>query len=102
MPNHVHVVVEQLPSWSLGQIVPSWRMFTTRALNELEGTSGPAWASDYFDRYMRDEDHLQQKSLTWRTIRSKSDLSRWRDNGLSHRLGSARHELAHQEMRAPT
>ncbi|MBV8850971.1 MAG: transposase, partial [Methylobacteriaceae bacterium] len=60
MPNHVHVVLEQTPGWSLGQVVRSWKLFTTRELNQLQGTSGPVWASDYFDRYMRDEDHLQQ------------------------------------------
>jgi REP element-mobilizing transposase RayT len=60
MPNHVHVVLEQLQGWSLGQLVRSWKLFTTRGLNELRGTRGPIWASDYFDRFMRDEDHLQQ------------------------------------------
>jgi REP element-mobilizing transposase RayT len=60
MPNHVHVVLEQLQGWNLGWIVRSWKLFTTRGLNELQGSSGPIWASDYFDRYMRDEDHLQQ------------------------------------------
>jgi REP element-mobilizing transposase RayT len=60
MPNHVHVVVEQIQGWSLGQTVRSWKLFTTRALNELHGSRGAVWAPDYFDRYMRDEDHLQQ------------------------------------------
>jgi len=60
MPNHVHVVLEQLQGWNLGQVVRSWKLFTTRELNELQGTRGAIWASDYFDRYMRDEDHLQQ------------------------------------------
>jgi putative transposase len=60
MPNHVHVILEQLQGWNLGQIVRSWKLFTTRRLNELHGTRGAIWASDYFDRYMRDEDHLQQ------------------------------------------
>jgi putative transposase len=60
MPNHVHVVVEQLQGWNFGQIVRSWKLFTTRALNELHGSTGAVWAADYFDRYMRGEDHLQE------------------------------------------
>src|SRR5436305_4043426 len=60
MPNHVHVVLEQLEGWNLGQTVRSWKLFTTRALNELNGAGGPVWAPDYFDRFMRDEDHLGQ------------------------------------------
>jgi REP element-mobilizing transposase RayT len=60
MPNHVHVVLEQLQGWNLGQTVRSWKLFTTRALNELHRSGGAVWAPDYFDRYMRDEDHLLQ------------------------------------------
>jgi REP-associated tyrosine transposase len=40
--------------------VRSWKLFTTRALNKVHSTSGAVWAPDYFDRYMRDEDHLLQ------------------------------------------
>ena len=33
-------------------------MFTGREINRESGKVGPFWARDYFDRFMRDEDHL--------------------------------------------
>jgi REP element-mobilizing transposase RayT len=58
MPNHVHVVIEILGNRSLSDIVRSWKSFTSRRANVLLGRSGPFWHADYFDRYMRDEEHL--------------------------------------------
>ena len=65
MPNHVHVLIE--PLVSLPKIVQSWKSFTGRwALShnaELElGVPAPGhafWMRDYWDRYIRDERHLQ-------------------------------------------
>jgi putative transposase len=58
MPNHVHVVVEMRASVSLSAIVKSWKSFTARRSNAELGRSGTFWHADYFDRYMRNEDHL--------------------------------------------
>jgi putative transposase len=58
MPNHVHVVIEVLAAHSLGAIVRSWKSFTARRANELLGREGPFWHADYYDRYMRDDEHL--------------------------------------------
>jgi putative transposase len=60
MPNHVHVIVEMLDGHSLSGIVRSWKSFTARQANMHLGRSGPFWHADYFDRYMRNEDHLAQ------------------------------------------
>ena len=61
MPNHVHVVIDMLERHaSLGTIVRSWKSFTARRANEQLGRSGPFWHSDYFDRYMRNEDQLNR------------------------------------------
>jgi putative transposase len=57
MPNHVHVVM-RLHDGRAGDIVRSWKTFTAREINQLNGVQGPFWAPDYFDRFMRDEDHL--------------------------------------------
>ena len=62
MPNHVHVLIE--PSAPLSKIVQSWKSFTGRwamAHNaELElGIPGKGlWMRDYWDRYIRDQEHL--------------------------------------------
>ena len=58
--NHVHVVVEVPIGQPLGDIVRSWKTFTARLANIRLGRSGPSWEADYFDRYMRNEQHLAQ------------------------------------------
>jgi putative transposase len=60
MPNHAHVVIEPLPGHPLGDIVRSWKTFTARRANALFGRTGAFWYEDYFDRFMRDEDHLSR------------------------------------------
>jgi REP element-mobilizing transposase RayT len=63
MPNHVHVLIE--PLVSLPRIVQSWKSFTGRwaLLHNAElglGVPGHAfWMWDYWDRYIRNEKHLQ-------------------------------------------
>ena len=57
MPNHVHVVIEIL-NHSLSAIVRSWKSFSARQANVALKRSGAFWHADYFDRYMRDEEHL--------------------------------------------
>jgi putative DNA methylase len=54
MPNHVHVVMCCLGQTSVGQIVRTWKVQSTAAINMIQGTKGPVFAADYFDRYMRD------------------------------------------------
>ena len=60
MPNHVHVVVEPCAEHSLGAIVHSWKSFSANHANRLLARSGPFWDRDYFDRYIRDEGHLER------------------------------------------
>jgi len=60
MPNHVHVVVEMERGVSLSDVVRSWKSFTARRANAHLQRTGPFWHADYFDRYMRNEEHLTQ------------------------------------------
>ncbi|MBL6650676.1 MAG: transposase [Reyranella sp.] len=60
MPNHVHVVAEMLDGHSLSAVVKSWKSFTSRQANARLRRIGQFWGTDYFDRYMRNEDHLQR------------------------------------------
>jgi REP element-mobilizing transposase RayT len=60
VPNHVHVVVELLQGHRLGAILHSWKSFTANKTNTLIGRTGAFWHDDFFDRYMRDEDHLER------------------------------------------
>lgn len=78
MPNHVHVVIE-MANVPLGEIVKSWKSYTSKeATKILRGGDGPSprylskkfgdkpspprtfWEEDYFDRYLRDDDHYRR------------------------------------------
>jgi REP element-mobilizing transposase RayT len=58
MPNHVHSILEQMPGHRLGDIVRSWKNYSARRINSLRDRHGAVWAPDYFDRFIRNEDHL--------------------------------------------
>ncbi|MHB8524189.1 MAG: REP-associated tyrosine transposase [Limisphaerales bacterium] len=57
MPNHVHVLVE---TWQtpLDQLVQSWKRFVAREANKLLQRQGSFWERDYWDTYLRDDEHL--------------------------------------------
>ena len=59
MPNHVHVLIEQSEGYSLSDILHSWKSFTSKKINMLEGTTGAVWASDYHDRFVRNAEHYE-------------------------------------------
>jgi REP element-mobilizing transposase RayT len=59
MPNHVHVIVAPVGGSTLGAIVQSWKSFTAKEANRRLSRSGSFWHQDYFDRYMRSENHLE-------------------------------------------
>ena len=58
MPNHVHVLIEALPGFPLADIVHSWKSYTAKQANKTLERTGAFWMPDYFDRYVRDEQHL--------------------------------------------
>lgn len=59
MPNHVHVLISLVDSSPpLSRIVRSWKSFSARQINANTGRSGALWMPDYFDRYVRDQSHL--------------------------------------------
>ncbi len=65
MPNHVHALFQPTKGWTVAKIVASWKKFTARKIcddrrNGGEGRRTPIWHREYWDRYMRDQNHLQQ------------------------------------------
>ncbi len=69
MPNHIHYLIEQFPEWPLSKLIQSHKRHTSREIHRLEATLGspsctrpqwpnPLWQRDYFDRFMRDENHF--------------------------------------------
>jgi REP element-mobilizing transposase RayT len=57
MPNHVHVVIEQVKD--LAGTVRRWKSWTAREINSTLDRSGSIWRREYFDRFARNERHLQ-------------------------------------------
>ncbi len=73
-PNHCHVLIEPFEGVPLGKIVLSWKNYTARFINEYLGrsrsaakgsaapqsglNSGPVWQCEYWDRFIRNENHL--------------------------------------------
>ena len=53
MPNHVHVLIRLNGSASLAGIVQSWKSYTGRRLPVT-------WQREYWDRFIRDENHYHQ------------------------------------------
>ena len=51
-------VIELRDDHTLGAIVRSWKSFTARKANEFLKRAGEFWHADYFDRFMRNEEHL--------------------------------------------
>ncbi len=58
MPNHVHVLICPKKGYSLPKIVQSWKSYSAKKANDILGRNGQFWMKDYFDRYIRSEEHL--------------------------------------------
>ena len=56
MPNHVHVLFTQ-GTEPLGRVIGSWKSYTAKAANELLQRSGQFWDEDYWDTYVRNDEH---------------------------------------------
>ncbi len=63
MPNHVHVLILPISGWSLATIVRDWKGYSTRLINAGTQHDGSIWHRNYFDRYIRDENHLERAVL---------------------------------------
>ena len=57
MPNHVHLLIEVKEGWTLSTIMHGWRSYTAKAANKALGRTGQFWKEEYFDRFIRDEEH---------------------------------------------
>lgn len=58
MPNHVHVVAGQIEGYPLDVVVQAWKSTASHQINLHLGRKGRLWRREYFDRFMRDNDHL--------------------------------------------
>lgn len=59
MPNHVHVLVAMHEVSSLSSILHTWKSYSAKRANALLGRSEVFWAPEYFDRFIRNEEHYE-------------------------------------------
>ena len=52
------VLIEVKEGWTLSTIMHGWRSYTAHQANKILGRTGDFWMDEYFDRYIRDEKHL--------------------------------------------
>ena len=65
MPNHVHLIIKTYENFSLSTIVHGWKSFTANKISKsLAGWQpafpGKVWQCDYWDRFIRDENHFEK------------------------------------------
>jgi REP element-mobilizing transposase RayT len=58
MPNHLHALLTPLRPFLLSQIIGNFKSFSANAANKKLNRKGPFWFKDYFDRYIRNEEHF--------------------------------------------
>jgi putative transposase len=61
MPNHVHVCVRIHHKTRLGDMVGSWKSYTARCFQRaMPDKRPPFWQRGYWDRFIRNEKHLEE------------------------------------------
>ena len=60
MPNHVHTLIAPVEGMSLSEIMYDWKSYTTHVINKALNRKGKLWMMEYFDRFIRDNDHFQK------------------------------------------
>jgi putative transposase len=58
MPNHVHLLVTPREPYSLGEILHSWKSYTSNKINAFLGRRGTLWMDERFDHVVRSKAHL--------------------------------------------
>ena len=58
MPNHVHAMLETRPGHSFPEVMHSLKSFTSKEANKILSRTGKFWEPDYFDRYVRNQNHF--------------------------------------------
>lgn len=59
MPNHVHILIQNVPGHSIAQIMHSIKSFTAHEANKILDREGRFWFKEYFDRYIRTGRHFE-------------------------------------------
>ena len=58
MPNHEHAMMTRSESHELETIMQAHKSYTAHEANKLLRRKGRFWMDEYFDRYVRNQDHF--------------------------------------------
>ncbi len=58
MPNHVHVLIQVYIGYSLSSIVHSWKSYSANRIKKFLNIEGKIWMREYYDRFIRNEEHF--------------------------------------------
>lgn len=59
MPNHLHALMTRFEDFELQNIFHSFKSYTAHEANKMLLREGQFWFEDYFDRYIRNEEHFR-------------------------------------------
>jgi len=77
MPNHVHLLLTPVSGTTLAQIMHSMKSYTAHRANEILKRQGHFWSKEYFDRYIRNHEHLCRTVDYIRYNPVKAGLCKW-------------------------
>lgn len=60
MPNHIHLLSTRFESYTLAEIMQSFKSITAHKANRTLRRSGEFWMPDYFDRWIRNAKHYKK------------------------------------------
>ena len=60
MPNHIHTLMTRFEEYDLKGIWHSLKSYTAHEANKILRRSGQFWFEEYYDRYVRNEEHFRR------------------------------------------
>ena len=87
MPNRVHVLIRVMGETSLGKIIKHWKAPTAVLINGVENRSGSLWMAGYHDRFVRDQDHLDNAKAYIRNNPVKAGLCKQAEDWVFSSVG---------------
>ena len=94
MPNHLHVLFE-VTRMSTSRVLENWKKYTAHEANKILGRVGTFWQEDYWDTFMRDEEH---ELITRRYIENNPARARIVLDPRDHAWSSARYRDAFGQL----
>ncbi len=72
MPNHVHAIITPLEGHQISDIVRGIKGFSGKEIRRVFGGHGRIWQPDYFDRMIRDVEHMSRvaKYIEWNPVKA--------------------------------